>query len=38
MYLNDDFHHNGPFRLSYGFEYVVLAVFRTPPADPAAPT
>jgi putative CocE/NonD family hydrolase len=24
MYLGDDFHHNGAFRLSYGFEYVVL--------------
>ncbi len=24
MFLNDDFHHNGAFRLSYGFEYVVL--------------
>ena len=22
MYLGDDFHHNGTFRLSYGFEYV----------------
>jgi putative CocE/NonD family hydrolase len=21
MYLGDDFHHNGAFRLSYGFEY-----------------
>jgi len=24
MFLNDDFHHNGAFRLSYGFEYVAL--------------
>jgi uncharacterized protein len=24
MYLGDDFHHNGAFRLSYGFEYVYL--------------
>jgi len=24
MFLNDDFHHNGTFRLSYGFEYSVL--------------
>ena len=24
MFLGDDFHHNGAFRLSYGFEYVVL--------------
>src|SRR6185503_6550892 len=24
MFLNDDFHHNGAFRLSYGFEYAVL--------------
>lgn len=24
MFLNDDFHHNGAFRLSYGFEYCVL--------------
>ncbi|HZY39526.1 MAG TPA: CocE/NonD family hydrolase, partial [Mucilaginibacter sp.] len=24
MFLNDDFHHNGAFRLSYGFEYSVL--------------
>jgi len=24
MYIGDDFHHNGAFRLSYGFEYVAL--------------
>ncbi|MGZ3873582.1 MAG: CocE/NonD family hydrolase [Mucilaginibacter sp.] len=24
MFANDDFHHNGAFRLSYGFEYSVL--------------
>jgi uncharacterized protein len=24
MYLGDDFHHNGAFRLSYGFEYAYL--------------
>jgi putative CocE/NonD family hydrolase len=24
MFLNDDFHHNGAFRLTYGFEYSVL--------------
>jgi uncharacterized protein len=24
MFVNDDFHHNGAFRLSYGFEYAVL--------------
>lgn len=24
MFLGDDFHHNGAFRLSYGFEYSVL--------------
>lgn len=24
MFLNDDFHHNGAFRLSYGFEYAVF--------------
>jgi putative CocE/NonD family hydrolase len=24
MFLNDDFHHSGAFRLSYGFEYAVL--------------
>ena len=24
MYLGDDFHHNGAFRLSYGFEYAVM--------------
>ena len=24
MFLTDDFHHNGAFRLSYGFEYAVL--------------
>jgi putative CocE/NonD family hydrolase len=24
MFMNDDFHHNGAFRLSYGFEYAVL--------------
>src|SRR5579875_1110056 len=23
MFLGDDFHHNGAFRLSYGFEYAV---------------
>ena len=28
MYLGDDFHHNGAFRLSYGFEYVGLARSR----------
>jgi hypothetical protein len=24
MYMGDDFHHNGAFRLSYGFEYVSM--------------
>src|SRR5262249_11094805 len=24
MFLNDDFHHNGAFRLSYGFEFSAL--------------
>jgi putative CocE/NonD family hydrolase len=24
MYLGDDFHHNGAFRLSYGFEYATM--------------
>ena len=24
MFINDDFHHNGAFRLSYGFEYSAL--------------
>ena len=24
MYLGDDFHHNGAFRFSYGFEYVAM--------------
>ena len=24
MFVNDDFHHNGAFRLSYGFEYAAL--------------
>jgi predicted acyl esterase len=24
MFVNDDFHHNGTFRLSYGFEYAAL--------------
>jgi predicted acyl esterase len=24
LFLGDDFHHNGAFRLSYGFEYVAL--------------
>ena len=24
MFINDDFHHNGAFRLSYGFEYAAL--------------
>jgi uncharacterized protein len=40
MFLGDDFHHNGAFRLSYGFEYVALmesskelSVFRFDTAD-----
>ena len=24
MWLGDDFHHNGAFRLSYGFEYAYM--------------
>ena len=31
MFLGDDFHHNGAFRLSYGFEYAAL--LETTPAD-----
>jgi uncharacterized protein len=31
MFLGDDFHHNGAFRLSYGFEY--SALLETTPAD-----
>lgn len=27
MFLGDDFHHNGAFRLSYGFEYAYLTEF-----------
>lgn len=27
MYIGDDFHHNGAFRLSYGFEYAYLTEF-----------
>jgi hypothetical protein len=29
MFLGDDFHHNGAFRLSYGFEYATQRVYRT---------
>jgi putative CocE/NonD family hydrolase len=27
MFIGDDFHHNGAFRLSYGFEYVYMEEF-----------
>ena len=27
MYIGDDFHHNGAFRLSYGFEYAFMEEF-----------
>jgi uncharacterized protein len=27
MYIGDDFHHNGAFRLSYGFEYAYMTEF-----------
>ena len=27
MYIGDDFHHNGAFRLSYGFEYAYMEEF-----------
>ncbi len=40
MFIGDDFHHNGAFRLSYGFEYAYLteaskenSEFRFTPAD-----
>jgi hypothetical protein len=33
MFIGDDFHHNGAFRLSYGFEYVTL-MERTKEATP----
>ncbi|MCC7054396.1 MAG: CocE/NonD family hydrolase [Gemmatimonadaceae bacterium] len=40
MFLGDDFHHNGAFRLSYGFEYAYLteatkenSEYRFTPAD-----
>ena len=40
MFLGDDFHHNGAFRLSYGFEYAYMteatrenAEYRFEPAD-----
>ena len=40
MFIGDDFHHNGAFRLSYGFEYAYLTVaskenseYRFTPSD-----
>jgi putative CocE/NonD family hydrolase len=33
MFLGDDFHHNGAFRLSYGFEYVALMETNKTNAD-----
>ena len=30
MFLGDDFHHNGAFRLSYGFEYAAMMERETP--------
>jgi uncharacterized protein len=33
MFLGDDFHHNGAFRLSYGFEYVAMMETEKENAD-----
>ena len=41
MFINDDFHHNGAFRLSYGFEYSALletAKERTPTSHSTSTT
>ena len=34
MWLGDDFHHNGAFRLSYGFEYTYMMETSNEVADP----
>jgi putative CocE/NonD family hydrolase len=34
MWLGDDFHHNGAFRLSYGFEYTYMMETSKEVADP----
>jgi putative CocE/NonD family hydrolase len=36
MWMGDDFHHNGAFRLSYGFEYVYRMESSKEMADPRA--
>jgi putative CocE/NonD family hydrolase len=36
MFLGDDFHHNGAFRLSYGFEYAYMMESSKEITDPAA--
>ena len=36
MWLGDDFHHNGAFRLSYGFEYAYMMESSKEISDPAA--
>lgn len=35
MWLGDDFHHNGAFRLSYGFEYTYMMETSKEVTDPA---
>ncbi len=36
MWIGDDFHHNGAFRLSYGFEYAYMMESSKEITDPAA--
>src|SRR5688572_7554452 len=36
MWIGDDFHHNGAFRLSYGLEYTFMMESSKEMADPAA--
>jgi putative CocE/NonD family hydrolase len=36
MWIGDDFHHNGAFRLSYGFEYAYMMESSKEIADPSA--
>ena len=36
MFIGDDFHHNGAFRLSYGFEYAYMMESSKEISDPAA--
>ena len=36
MWLGDDFHHNGAFRLSYGLEYAYMMESSKEIADPTA--